>query len=168
MPLEQSWPKSLPKELAKYQLNINVVNGSISGDTTGNGLARLPSLLKQHNPEFVLIELGANDGLRGFSPNLITTNLEKMIKLSQTSGAQVIIMQIHVPPNYGKRYSQLFSQIYPKLAKQYQLPLLPFFLEEIIMKEEWIMPDGLHPTSEAQPWIAHYVASHIHPHLSHF
>ena len=102
MPIEESWPSLLPDALLEHGQDVKVVNGSISGDTTGNGLARLPSLLEQHTPDLVLIELGANDGLRGFPPKLITSNLSKMITMIKDSGADVVMMQIRVPPNYGK------------------------------------------------------------------
>ncbi len=161
MRLEQSWPALLPDELLNHGIDAKVINGSISGDTTGNGLARLPTLLAQHHPDWVVIELGANDGLRGFNPNLIKQNLNQLIDLSQAAGSQVAIMQIRVPPNYGQRYSQMFADIFPQIAKQRDLPLLPFFLEQVIVKPEWMKPDGLHPKAEAQPWIAQFMAQQL-------
>jgi acyl-CoA thioesterase-1 len=166
MSIEQSWPSLLPSELANHNLQVNVVNGSISGDTTGNGLSRLPSLLEQHQPDYVLVELGANDGLRGFPPNVITNNLKNIIAMSEGSGAEVALMQIQVPPNYGKKYTQVFADIYPALATEYHVPLLPFFLEQVIVKPEWMMQDGLHPKPEAQPWIAQFVAEKLAPYLT--
>ena len=116
MSAKESWPSLLPSYLKQKGFEVDVINGSISGDTTGNGLDRLPTLLKQHTPDWVLIELGANDGLRGFHPNVVKKNLEKIISLSQESGANVALMQIMIPPNYGKRYSRAVESIYPKLA----------------------------------------------------
>ncbi|MDF2154792.1 arylesterase [Vibrio sp. CAU 1672] len=165
MPIEQSWPSLLPDELSAHGQIVTVINGSISGDTTGNGLARLPALLNQHTPDFVLIELGANDGLRGFPPQVITSNLSKMITMIKDSGADVIMMQIRVPPNYGKRYSDAFFNIYSKLADHQQVALIPFFLDHVITKPEWMMADGLHPKQEAQPWIAEFVAQELIKHL---
>ncbi|MBR9876653.1 MAG: arylesterase [Vibrionaceae bacterium] len=165
MPIEKSWPSLLPDVLFEHGQNVTVINGSISGDTTGNGLARLPQLLEQHSPSIVLIELGANDGLRGFPPNLITSNLSKMITMIKDFGAEVIMMQIRVPPNYGKRYSDMFYDIYPKLAEHQQVKLMPFFLEQLVTKPDWIMDDGLHPKPEAQPWIADFVAQELIKHL---
>ncbi len=165
MPIEKSWPSLLPDALLEHGQDVKVVNGSISGDTTGNGLARLPSLLEQHTPDLVLIELGANDGLRGFPPNVITSNLSKMITMIKDSGADVVMMQIRVPPNYGKRYSDMFYYIYPKLAEHQQVALMPFFLEHVIVKPEWMMDDGLHPKPEAQPFIADFVAEELVKHL---
>ncbi|WP_019616369.1 multifunctional acyl-CoA thioesterase I/protease I/lysophospholipase L1 [Psychromonas ossibalaenae] len=165
MPIEQSWPSLLNEQLDKHNKSRDVINASISGDTSGNGLARLPDLLAQHKPASVLIELGANDGLRGFSPAAVTANIEKMIMLIKAQNAQVILMQIEVPPNYGKRYSQAFSSLYPKLSEKHAVPLLPFFLEQVILKPQWMMKDGLHPTVQAQPWIAQFMAKELTPYL---
>ncbi|CAH0529588.1 Arylesterase [Vibrio hippocampi] len=166
MQIEQSWPRLLNTELAKQgQHDITIYNGSVSGDTTGNGLAKLPQLLSEHKPDTVLIELGANDGLRGFQPNVVETNLTQIIKLSEQQGAKVLLMQIRIPPNYGKRYTQMFEAIYPRLAEQYSVPLIPFFLESVITQPEWMMADGLHPTADAQPFIAELVAASIAEHL---
>ncbi|WGV98217.1 multifunctional acyl-CoA thioesterase I/protease I/lysophospholipase L1 [Vibrio sp. YMD68] len=165
MPVEQAWPSLLGNALANHNKTIEIVNGSVSGDTTGNGLSRLPLLLEEHNPNYVLIELGANDGLRGFPPNLISNTLTELIKITKDSGAQPILMQIRIPPNYGKRYSDAFFQIYPNLAEQENIPLLPFFLEQVVIKPEWMMEDGLHPKPVAQPWIAEFVAEKISVHL---
>ncbi len=165
MPIEQSWPSLLSEQLNLLDKPTTVVNGSISGDTTGNGLARLPALLAQHKPSTVLIELGANDGLRGFSPAGIMANIEQMITLIKAQNAQVILMQIHVPPNYGKRYTQAFSSLYPELSKKSDVPLIPFFLDHLILKQQWLMKDGLHPTPQAQPWIAQFMAKELAPYL---
>lgn len=165
MPIEQSWPSLLPLQLEKLGKITEVVNGSISGDTTGNGLDRLPTLLEQHQPNYVLIELGANDGLRGFPPQKINANLEMMFTQIKMANAHPLLMQIQVPPNYGKRYSQAFGSLYPKLSEKHDIPLLPFFLEEVIVKPEWIMKDGLHPKLEAQPWIAEFMAKELAPYL---
>ncbi|HBV77737.1 MULTISPECIES: multifunctional acyl-CoA thioesterase I/protease I/lysophospholipase L1 [Vibrio] len=161
MPIEQSWPSLLPDQLKQKGINATVINGSISGDTSGNGLQRLPALLKQHNPDWVIVELGANDGLRGFSPTTIKQNLTQIITLSKAANSDVAIMQIMVPPNYGKRYTQAFSNLYPEVAKQQDIPILPFFLEQVIVKPEWMMKDGLHPKAVAQPWIADFMASQL-------
>ncbi|MBE3657578.1 arylesterase [Vibrio navarrensis] len=165
MPAEQAWPSLLPDVLKTYGKDVQVINASISGDTTGNGLARLPDLLSTHSPDWVLIELGANDGLRGFPPKTIAANLSRMIQMTKASGAKPALMQIRVPPNYGKRYSQAFFDLYPTLAEHQQVPLLPFFLEQVITKPEWMMQDGLHPTADAQPWIAEFVAEMFSKHL---
>lgn len=165
MSAEQSWPNLLADELDKKGRRLDVVNASISGDTTGNGLARLPALLTRHKPAYVIIELGANDGLRGFPPSTIRNNLAEMITQIEASGAKPLLMQIYVPPNYGKRYSQQFAMLYQDISKEYEVPLLPFFLEHIILKPDWMMEDGLHPTAAAQPWIAEFMAQEVAPHL---
>ena len=158
MPVEKSWPVLLTSQLAP---SITVINASISGDTTGNGLARLPALLAQHQPDYVLIELGANDGLRGFSPTIVTNNLIAMIDTIKSKNAQPLLMQIQVPTNYGKRYSQAFSSLYPTLSREKNIQLVPFYLEQVITKPEWMMDDGLHPNLKAQPWIAEFMATEL-------
>lgn len=165
MSVEQSWPFLLTDQLTKLDKSTTVINSSISGDTTGNGLARLPALLEEHKPTTVLIELGANDGLRGFSPRLIKRNLKQMISLIEAQNAQPLLMQIHISPNYGKRYTQAFSSLYTQLSEEGELPLLPFFLEEVIKKPQWMKQDGLHPTAQAQPWIAEFMAEKLAPYL---
>ncbi|MGR5095718.1 arylesterase [Vibrio maritimus] len=165
MSADLSWPTMLSDKLSGDSTDFTVINGSVSGDTTGNGLAKLPGLLTEHQPDYVLIELGANDGLRGFQPNIIQRNLSTLITKSQDAGAEVFLMQIRVPPNYGKRYSTMFENIYPTLAKEHNIPLIPFFLEQVIIKPEWMMEDGLHPKAEAQPFIAEIVAESLQPYL---
>ena len=165
MSIEQSWPSLLSAELQRLDKSTTVINASISGDTTNNALARLPGLLSLHKPTSVFIELGANDGLRGFPPALVMANIEQMINLIKAQNGDPILMQIQVPPNYGKRYSEAFSSLYPQLSKKYSTPLIPFFLEELILKPQWMMSDGLHPTAEAQPWIAQYMAEQLAPYL---
>jgi acyl-CoA thioesterase-1 len=161
MPVEESWPVFLPEKLKQQNLDITVVNASISGDTSGNGLARLPGLLTQHQPDYVLLELGANDGLRGFAPNIVSNNLSVMIDNIKSQNAQAILMQIQVPTNYGKRYSNAFSNIYPALSKEKNIPLMPFYLEHVIIKPEWMQNDGLHPNAKAQQWIAEFIAKEL-------
>ncbi|WP_102525372.1 arylesterase [Vibrio tapetis] len=160
---QQAWPHLLSQQLDEQNLNTRIINASVSGDTTGNGLARITTLLELHKPNWVIIELGANDGLRGFPPARIQNNLASLITKSQDGGAEVILMQIRIPPNYGKRYNQLFNNLYPTLAEQFEVPLIPFFLEHVITKPEWMMSDGLHPKAEAQPWIANYIGEQILP-----
>lgn len=152
LPASAGWV-SLLEERLKSQTNWQVVNASISGETTSGGLTRLPRLLRQHQPDLVLLELGANDGLRGLPPKLISNNLEKMLTLSQESGAKVMLIGILLPPNYGPAYLAQFEQTYPNLAKKHQLPLVPFLLEGVADIPSLMQADGLHPTAEAQPII---------------
>ncbi len=163
MKIEESWPSLLSHSLLEHNLNINIVNASVSGDTTGNGLAKISNVLDKYSPDWVLIQLGANDGLRGFSPKTITKNLREIIEISEKSDAKVLLMQIRVPPNYGMRYSKMFASVYKKLSDEYQLALIPFFLEHVILKPEWMMKDGLHPKPEAQSWISDFIALEIAP-----
>ncbi|MFN3709332.1 MAG: arylesterase [Alishewanella aestuarii] len=144
----EGWPALLAAKSP-----VQLVNASISGETTGGGLARLPALLQQHQPRWVLIELGGNDGLRGFDPQLIANNLQQMIALVKQHNAQPLLMQIRIPPNYGPRYVARFTDIYPQLAAAHQIPLWPFFMDEIAIRPELMMPDGIHPNAQAQPLI---------------
>ncbi|PSU17270.1 multifunctional acyl-CoA thioesterase I/protease I/lysophospholipase L1 [Photobacterium kishitanii] len=166
MPADKSWPTLLPEILAQQSQPTTVINASISGDTSGNGLARLPQLLTQYKPDVVLIELGANDGLRGFAPKILRNNLSQIITLIKKVGSQPLLMQIEIPPNYGKRYTELFSNTYPNLSQSFNVPLLPFFLIDIIVKPQLMMKDGLHPTAEAQPLIAQFMAQQLKPYLN--
>jgi len=148
----QGWPALLAEKT-----ELTLINASISGETTAGGLARLPALLKQHQPNWVLIELGGNDGLRGFNPTLIESQLQQIITLVKQHNAVPLLMQIRIPPNYGPRYVQRFTDIYPTLAQQEQITLWPFFMDEIAVKPELMMRDGIHPNAEAQPLIRDFM-----------
>ncbi len=145
-----NWTDLLQKKLDAQNKQIQLINASISGDTTANGLNRLPKALDQFQPELVLIELGANDGLRGLSLRHIRSNLELLIQSCLTAKAEVFLMEIIIPPNYGKKYTRAFKQIYHDLAKKYSLTLLPFLLENIAVRPELMQVDGLHPNEKAQ------------------
>jgi len=151
---QQSWVYLLQQKLDQQNSGWKLINASISGETSGGGLARLPALLDQHKPEYVLIELGANDGLRGFPVQQLETNLASMIKQATSQNSKAVLMQIRIPPNYGPRYTKLFTDLYPKVSKEQQVPLWPFFMETIALKPQWMQADGLHPNLEAQPVIA--------------
>jgi acyl-CoA thioesterase-1 len=163
LPLAQAWPSLLANQWQQQPGQPRVVNASISGDTAAQGLARLPALLQQHQPRWVLIELGANDGLRGFPASSIRRDLSQIISRIQQAGAKPILMQIHIPPNYGRRYTDAFSAIYPALAQQFSIPLLPFFMEQVVIKPQWMQDDGLHPNQAAQPFIANWMAKQLEP-----
>lgn len=141
-----------------------VVNASISGETTSGGAARLPDILRQHHPDIVLLELGGNDGLRGLSPQQMQVNLGKMIERSQNAGARVLLIGIEVPPNYGPTYANAFRSVFAQLAKEYDLPLVPFLLEGVDL-DTMLQQDGIHPTAEAQPIILDNVWSQLEPML---
>ena len=140
-----------------------VINGSISGDTTGGGLSRLPRLLKEYSPDYVLLELGGNDGLRGQPLSLMKGNLQAMIDLVRKAGAEPILFGMRLPPNYGRRYSDAFAAVYPQLAEAQKVLLIPFQLEELAVTEGMIQEDGLHPTALAQPSIKEVVREYIQP-----
>jgi len=160
-----AWPALL--DSTWQQQNTRVINASISGDTAPQGLARLPALLKQHQPRWVLIELGGNDGLRGFQPQAIEKSLRQIITAVKAANAQPLLMQIRLPVNYGRRYNETFSAIYPQLAKEFDIPLLPFFMEEVYLKPQWMQDDGIHPNSDAQPFIADWMATRLAPLVKH-
>ena len=140
-----------------------IINGSISGDTTGGGLNRLPVLLEKYSPNYVLLELGGNDGLRGQPLILMKRNLQAMITLVRKAGAEPILFGMRLPPNYGRRYSDAFAGVYPQLAAEENLLLIPFQLEELAVTEGMIQEDGLHPTALAQPVIKEVIRGYIQP-----
>ncbi len=151
MSASDAWPALLNNQ---WQQEPQVVNASISGDTATQSLARLPMLLKQHQPQWVLIELGGNDGLLGFPPRNIEQDLRSIITAVKAANAKPLLMQIRLPPNYGRRYSDAFASIYPKLAQEFAIPLVPFFMEQVYLKPQWMQQDGIHPNPDAQPFIA--------------
>jgi acyl-CoA thioesterase-1 len=128
-----------------------VVNASITGDTTTGGVSRLPRALRVHRPSIVLIELGGNDGLRGTPIAVIRDNLAKMIDMAQASGADVVLAGMLMPPNYGARYTEQFAAIYPQLARQHKVALIPFFMEGVALDPRAMQPDGIHPNAAGQP-----------------
>ena len=166
MPAEQSWPALLNEKWQQQGGEHKLINASISGETTQGGLARLPALLEEHKPDWVLIELGGNDGLRGFAPAITRANLTKMVALAKASQTKTVLTQIQLPRNYGARYLQQFEQIFPELAQANGLPLMPFFIDDIVLRPELMMNDGIHPTAAAQPQIRDRVARFIEPLLT--
>tara|TARA_R110002096_G_scaffold152824_12_gene316128 strand:+ start:405 stop:1103 length:699 start_codon:yes stop_codon:yes gene_type:complete len=163
MPEEKGWVNLLQQTLQANGYPHTVVNTSISGDTTAGGLARINKALEQHKPELVLLELGANDGLRGFPPFLIKKNLRELIKRSQQSGAQVLLLSMRIPSNYGKRYTDLFYNNYPELADEMGIPFVPFILEDIALAKDMMQADQLHPNEKAQPIIAEKIWQYLEP-----
>jgi len=144
-------------QLLQNSTDWQLINASISGETTAGGKARLPALLAQHKPDAVLIELGGNDGLRGFNVNSVESNLSEIITLIKQHTATPVLMQIRIPPNYGPRYGQQFSKIYSKLADKHQIPLWPFFMDHIAVNQDLMLADGIHPNVDAQPLISAFV-----------
>ncbi|WP_416885702.1 arylesterase [Marinospirillum sp.] len=163
MPENQGWVSLLADRLAEQAPHWQVINASISGDTSANWLNRLPFLLRQHQPQLVLIELGGNDGLRGLPTARIEQQLERMILLTQEANAQPLLIGIQIPPNYGPRYSEEFRQVFSRLAERYQLPFVPFLLEGIADQPSLMQADGIHPTAEAQARILEVVWLELAP-----
>lgn len=154
----QAWPIQLAERWKTSTPQLKLVNASVSGETTQGGVIRLPSALRAHQPDLVLIELGANDGLRGYKIPSVRQNLELMIQKSIDSGATVVLAEIMIPPNYGPRYTQSFTRMYADLAQQFNIALMPFFLIDIAPNQQLMQPDGLHPNLAAQPKIADFIA----------
>lgn len=158
IPQHEGWVALLQQRLNKQnssqqKLNYQVINASISGETTIGGLSRFANMLKLQKPDIVLIELGANDGLRGLSAVETNNNLDAMIQLAKKSQAKVLLIGMKIPPNYGIKYSQQFSENYQNLAKKHSIKLVPFLLEGVAGNPDLMQADGLHPTAVAQPKI---------------
>ncbi|QXI27153.1 arylesterase [Pseudomonas vanderleydeniana] len=144
------WVALLEKRLRDEGFKDKVVNASISGDTSAGGQARLPALLAQHKPELVIIELGGNDGLRGQLPTQLKQNLASMIDNARASGAKVLLLGMQLPPNYGARYTKAFAEVYPALAQEKNVALVPFFLEGVGGHPDLMQADGIHPGPAGQ------------------
>ena len=160
------WPALLQKKLDNAQLNYQVINASISGETSLGGLSRLKKLLKKHQPQWLILELGANDGLQGLSITQFKKNMQTIIELTQQQQASVLLLGMHIPPNYGKRYSKSFHEVYLTLQADYNLPLVPFFLEGIAGVPSLNLTDGIHPTAQAQPLVLNNIWPQLNLQLS--
>ncbi len=146
----QGWVSLLQERLREGGFEHQVVNASISGDTTSGGLARLPALLSQHRPQLVIIELGGNDGLRGQPAAQLQQNLARMVDLSKEAGAGVLLLGMRLPPNYGQRYTEAFARTFADVAQDKQVPLVPFLLEGVGGVPGMMQADGIHPAVAAQ------------------
>jgi acyl-CoA thioesterase I len=153
------WVALLAEKVASEGLPYRVVNASVSGETTTGGLARLPAALDSHQPDIVILELGGNDGLRGIPVRNIRANLEQMVDLIEASGATAILAGIQIPPNYGPRYTEPFTQQFHDIARERNLTLIPFLIEGIPQNPELMQEDGIHPSAEAQPIVLQNVWS---------
>ena len=165
MKKENQWSESLKTLLSDKGFEISVYNRSVSGETTGGGLARISRILDELKPTFLLLELGGNDALRGYPPKKIYENLNKIIEASKERGVVIFLMQIRILPNYGKRYQTQFESIYPTLSQEKDVILLPFMLNDIALKKELMQSDGIHPNKDAQPLIAEIVFNSLKAHL---
>ena len=157
MPAQQAWPALLEPELQKQQASWRVINASISGETSAGGLTRFQNTLTLHQPQWVILELGANDGLRGLPIEQLSDNLAKMIEQAQAKQIQVHLVGIMLPPNYGMQYTQKFNALFAQLATQYSLSITPFLLEPIIDNTDYFLEDQLHPTAAAQPLLMQHI-----------
>lgn len=151
MDLKKGWAALLQERLMETDNHqYNVINASVSGNTSGDGLSRLPPLLEKYKPAIVIIELGGNDGLRGYPVRTLEKNLQRMIDLSLQANAKVILAGIEIPPNYGQRYTDLFRTSFQKVAEKNEVEFIPFILDKIALNPELMQDDGIHPTAEAQ------------------
>lgn len=166
VPSETAWVELLRDRINSRELNWTVVNASIGGETTDGGLRRLPGLLETHDPTIVIIELGGNDGLRGFPPNVIESNLANMIEQVRGIGATPLLVGMQIPPNYGQRYTTMFADIFPTLSDRYNTVLVPFFLDGIYDQDELMQGDGIHPTEKAQPQLLDNIWPKLEPLLN--
>ena len=162
----QDWPTLLQTRLQDKGFRHVVVNGSVSGETSSGGRTRLPAALAEHAPAIVILELGANDGLRGLQPRLLAANLKAMIDAATASGAQVLLVGMQMPPNYGPAYTRRFSAVFRDLAESEELPLVPFLMEGFADRPELFLADGIHPTAEAQGLILDTVWHSLQPMLT--
>tara|TARA_B100001057_G_scaffold494142_1_gene590096 strand:+ start:45 stop:671 length:627 start_codon:yes stop_codon:yes gene_type:complete len=157
----ENWVQLLETSLKLSGIEFKIINSSISGDTTIGGLSRIKSDLRKYNPNYILVELGGNDALRGYPIDKIKSNLLKIIDASLAAGANPIIMQIRIPPNYGKNYVTAFESIYSEIAAEKNIPKMSFILEKVALDKSLMQMDGIHPNSKAQPFIAKQVEIEI-------
>lgn len=166
IPTEKGWVSLLQDFFNQKNMPIKVVNASISGETTGGGLTRLEKQLQLHQPDIVILELGGNDGLRGLDLVRTRDNLTKMVEMSRQHSSKVLLAGIRIPPNYGKTYTQRFTAIYYDLAKLQGVALIPFILEQVATRDEFMQGDGIHPNEKGQPLIVETVKEYLSPLLT--
>jgi len=166
MDREKSWVSLLETRLRESGYSYRILNSSISGDTSQGGLARIPRLLDRYQPEIVIIELGANDGLRGINPDITRDNMTSMIQQSQAIGARVLLAGIKLPPNYGSDYLEKFESIYEDLANEFDTLLVPFFMDGVALRPDLLQADTIHPNEAGQPVLLDNVWKVLEPALS--
>ena len=160
---QDGWVSLLKNQLSQSHPEIQVINASVSGETTQGGLSRFNDLLATHKPDIVVLELGANDALRGYPLDQTTLNLEKMIEQAQKCGAVVLLIGNQIPQNFGKRYTQMFFNLYKDIASKYSLAYLPFMLENVALNKDLMQSDGLHPNKAGQPIVLQNILPHLQP-----
>ena len=161
--LSQAWPSLLARRLEDKGHRYRVQNASVTGETTQGAVARLPGLLQRHRPTVVIIELGGNDGLRGFPLETTRANLEGLVGQATASGATVVLAEILLPPNYGATYTERFQALYGEVAAQHQALLVPFFMNGVALVEGMMQDDGVHPTAAGQPVLLDNVWTVLEP-----
>jgi acyl-CoA thioesterase I len=159
----QGWVALVQTKLQEKHSAYTINNESIIGDTSAGGLTRIDNALTRHKPSVVVIELGANDGLRGLSPSTLKSNLAEITRRVQKSGAKALLLSMRIPPNYGKRYTEMFYNVYPQLSKELGVPYVPFILEDVALAKELMQQDGLHPNEKAQAIIVEKIWPHLLP-----
>lgn len=160
---ESGWVSLLENQLSETHPEINVVNASVSGETTQGGLARFEQLLAEHQPQWVILELGANDALRGYPLAQTSQNLKTMIEQAHQAEAKVLLIGNQIPQNYGKRYTEMFSSLYEDIAAEYKLAYVPFMLEGVALDKSLMQADGLHPNQDGQPVVLENILPHLNP-----
>ncbi|WP_018418074.1 MULTISPECIES: arylesterase [Paraburkholderia] len=163
LPRDTGWVALMRQRLAEERIDYSVANASISGDTTSGGRARLPALMERLKPSIVIVELGANDALRGVPLSTTEDNLRTIIEQAQQGHAKVVLVGMYVPPNYGPDYTQKFHGLYGQLSKEFHVPLVPFLLAGIADKPDMFQADQLHPTQQAQPLLLNNVWPTVKP-----
>ncbi len=158
IPREAGWVHLLDERLGEAH---EVVDGSISGDTSAGAVSRIDGLLEAHQPQVLIVILGGNDGLRGLPPSALEKNLAELIERGRAAGARVALMQIRLPPNLGPVYIERFEGVYPALAERFDIELIPFFLEGLFDRPGMLMDDGIHPTEAAQPKLADFMEPYV-------
>lgn len=161
MTQSEGWVTLLNQQLSEQNAPYNIINASISGETTAGGLSRLPGILAKQSIDTLIIELGGNDGLRGFPPKLIKSNLAKMVDLAHAKNIPVYVMNIRIPPNYGPRYSKMFTDVFAQVGNEKDITVLPFFMEQIAVDPSLMQNDGIHPNRFAQPKIADIMSKQL-------
>ena len=157
----QNWTTLMKSSFSKEGKSLKIINSSISGDTTSGGLSRISRDLNTYKPDFVLVELGGNDALRGYPISRIKQNLLKIVSIISDNQSIPIIMQIKIPPNYGKKYIEAFEKIYSEVASETDAKLIPFMLENVALRDDLMQPDGIHPNEKAQPFITEQIKKEI-------
>ena len=157
----QNWTALMKSSFSKEGKSLEIINSSISGDTTSGGLSRINRDLNTYKPDFVLVELGGNDALRGYPISRIKQNLLKIVSIISDNQSIPIIMQIKIPPNYGKKYIEAFENIYSEVASETDAKLISFMLENVALRDDLMQPDGIHPNEKAQPFITEQIKKEI-------